>query len=244
MHVDMVQVWGPALGFAVAILKPLVLIYLLFFLAKYFYKQYEKDKLSKSGFNEIDQMDGLKFEKYLAALFENLGYSVRRTPYHNDYGADLIVSKDGQKIAVQVKRYRRNVGVKGIQEAVAACGKYHCQRAMVVTNSYFTEQAKELAKANSVDLWDRTKLERMMQHALDETNLDIRWFSEPAEMHDATRDTEMCQSSRDEKGWVCVVCGKHVSPRVRQYCLDRKPRFGGRVFCYDHQKGVPAKKLF
>ena len=64
MHVDMVQVWGPAIAFAVAILKPLVLIYLLFFLAKYFYKQYEKDKLSKSGFNEIDQMDGLKFEKY------------------------------------------------------------------------------------------------------------------------------------------------------------------------------------
>ena len=167
MQVNVVQAWVQGLASAVVMLKPFLFLFLLFFLAKYAYKLYEKKKLSKSGIDEIDQMDGLEFEKYLEALFEKLGYRVRRTPYQNDYGADLIVGKDGHKIAVQVKRYRRKIGVKAVQEAVAACGKYRCQKAMVVTNSYFTEQAKELARANRVDLWDRRKLAGVVQRVLD-----------------------------------------------------------------------------
>lgn len=50
------------------------------------------------------------------------------------------------------------MGVKAIQEAVAAKGYYDCQEAMVVTNSVYTKQAMELARANGVKLWDRNDL--------------------------------------------------------------------------------------
>lgn len=115
----------------------------------------EKNSLAKSGIAKIDSMDGKTFEKCLEVLFRQMGYRVQRTKYTGDFGADLIVSKDGTKHAVQAKRYSDNVGVKAIQEAVASKGYYKCQEALVVTNSYFTNSAKRLAKANSVELWDR-----------------------------------------------------------------------------------------
>ncbi len=33
----------------------------------------------------------------------------------------------------------------------------------------------------------------------------------------------------------CSICGKTVSDRVKQYCLDRPQKFSGKIYCYDHQ---------
>ncbi len=103
-------------------------------------------------------MSGKTFEKYLEVLFEKLGYRVERTRYIGDYGADLVTAKDGVKTVIQAKRYKGKAGVKAIQEAVAAKGYYDCQKAMVITNSFFTQQAIVLARRNQVELWDRDEL--------------------------------------------------------------------------------------
>ena len=46
-----------------------------------------------------------------------------------------------------------------------------------------------------------------------------------------------------DRGWLraevaayCVICGKHVSPRVRKWCLDRPDEFRGQVYCFEHQR--------
>ena len=54
-------------------------------------------RLARSGITEIDQMDGKTFEQRLAILFHKLGYRVEQTRYRGDYGADLVISKDGVK---------------------------------------------------------------------------------------------------------------------------------------------------
>jgi restriction system protein len=115
----------------------------------------EKQKLARSGIVDIDKMDGKTFEKYLKVFFEKLGYKVERTKYIGDYGADLVTTKNGVKMVIQAKRYKNKVGIKAVQEAVASKGYYNCDKAMVVTNSYFTNQAKTLASRNKVELWDR-----------------------------------------------------------------------------------------
>ncbi|WP_335429218.1 nuclease-related domain-containing protein [Bacillus sp. JJ1609] len=35
----------------------------------------------------------------------------------------------------------------------------------------------------------------------------------------------------------CSICNKPVSDKVKEYCLSSK-RFNGKIFCYEHQKGV------
>lgn len=107
---------------------------------------------------DIDCMSGLDFEKYLKNLFVKLKYSTELTPASGDQGADLIIYKHNKKIVVQAKCYSSFVTNKAIQEVVAAIKYYHADYAMVVTNSYFTKSAIELAEVNNVELWDRNKL--------------------------------------------------------------------------------------
>lgn len=111
----------------------------------------------------IDRMRGEEFEEYLAAHFRKLGYKVKLTPKSNDFGADLILTKEGRKIVVQAKRYREKIGVKAVQEIIGAKGYYKADKMMVLSNSFYTSGAKKLAEANEVELWDRNTINRLFK---------------------------------------------------------------------------------
>lgn len=115
-------------------------------------------KLRRSGINEIDTMPGVKFEQFLARFFEEQGYQVRTTPEYNDYGADLVLLKDGITTVVQAKRWAKAVGIEAVQQVAGAKPMYKAERAMVVTNSAYTPAAMELARVHEVSLWDRRVL--------------------------------------------------------------------------------------
>lgn len=197
-------------------------------LAKLSYRIYEKQKLAKSGIYEIDQMTGKTFEKYLEVLFERLGYKVERTGYIGDYGADLVTTKDGVKTIIQAKRFKGKVGIKAVQEAVAAKGYYGCTKAMVVTNSFYTKQAIELAKVNDVALWNRKNLVNAL---LSVRRSGVTPVSPAVPEIAATAEPE---SNLD----TCAICGRPVSAKVKQYCLSNQKCFGGKVYCFEHQKTV------
>ena len=69
-----------------------------------------------------------------------------------DYGVDVLARKIGHRYAVQCKYYSRPVGVSAVQQVVAGMAYYECDRGLVVTNTTFTRQAKELAELNGIDL--------------------------------------------------------------------------------------------
>ena len=181
-----------------AVLWPLWVIVGLVGGARLVIDLYRPRRLAKSGIREVDLMDGKTFEEFLGTLFRRLGYRVENTRYRGDYGADLVVSKDGFKTAVQAKRWNKRIGVKAVQEAVASAGYYKCHRTLVVANRDFTRQAQVLARATSSTASDNG----------DSTNAR------------------------------CVTCGVAVSEKVRDYCPARPQRFGGRVYCFKHQRGV------
>ncbi len=112
--------------------------------------------------NNVDGLDGFAFEYLLGALFKQMNYKVEVTRGSGDQGADIIISKMGRKTVVQAKCYLNNVSNKAIQEVVAAIKYYNADAGMVVTNSYYTKGAKELAEANDIALWDRDKLSQML----------------------------------------------------------------------------------
>ncbi|MCH4826375.1 restriction endonuclease [Planococcus halocryophilus] len=118
----------------------------------------KKKRLSESGMLQVDAMSGAEFEEFLRLRYITEGYSVKKTPYTGDYGADLILEKGQQKIAVQAKRYKSNVGIKAVQEISAAKLHYGANEAWVVTNSFFTKAAAELARSNKVKLVNRDEL--------------------------------------------------------------------------------------
>jgi restriction system protein len=118
-------------------------------------KYIEKHRYLESGIEDIDQMSGEEFENCLKFHFQGLGYCADTTPRSHDYGADLVLKKNGETIIVQAKRYNNSVGIKSVQEAVGAMSYYKASEGYVITNSYFTESAKNLARESGIILWDR-----------------------------------------------------------------------------------------
>ena len=127
-----------------------------------------KPKDTDRTLEEIDQMTGKEFELFTAAVLRGNGFIIEEmTKDTGDYGADIIVSFQDTRIAIQCKRYKKPVGVKAVQEVISAMKHYDCEEAIVITNNYFTRQAEILAEDNEVvALWDRDKLIRMRDNSV------------------------------------------------------------------------------
>lgn len=118
----------------------------------------------KYTLKQLDGMEGHRFEYACADILKMNGFkNVKVTQGSGDYGVDIIAYKNGKKYAVQCKRYSHKLDNKPIQEVKAGLAYYNCDIGAVMTNQYFTEPAKELAKINSVKLWDRNVLGKMLR---------------------------------------------------------------------------------
>jgi restriction system protein len=192
--------------------------------------------IARSGLKDIDGMSGRDFERYLEILFSKLGFKVQQTAAHGDFGADLVASSRDERVVIQAKRYRRKVGVKAVQEAVAAKGYYSCDKAMVVTNSLFTRQAATLAHRNDVLLWDRNRLAKAMDSIGGKRAVSQALApEEPVPSQPAMFSADV-DASPNGAGAVCAICGQRVSEKVRNYCLANERRFAGQILCYRHQR--------
>lgn len=135
----------------------IVILFIVF--ALYHKRNKEKHQKNEAFLHEIDTMDGYEFEYFLEDLFRELGYRSEKTQNSYDFGADIIL-KSGpfNKIVIQAKRYSQNVSISAVQEVYSAKAYYKASEAWVVTNSYYTKSAKELADACNVRLIDRAEL--------------------------------------------------------------------------------------
>ncbi|WP_371400365.1 restriction endonuclease [Bacillus pseudomycoides] len=120
-------------------------------------------RMAKSDIQFIDKMDGFQFEVYLKALFRELGYRPEVTKRSCDYGVDVIL-RGRNRIVIQAKRYgiKNRVGIRAVQEVYAGKAYYKADEAWIVTNSFYTKQAEELAKACQVKLIDRFELQNLI----------------------------------------------------------------------------------
>ena len=144
-------------------------VVLTYAIAKYLLKRYMKkqrfEKYLSLTLSDIDALDEKKFKKYLKAVFEEKGYKVRSVKSSESMGADLILYKKGgfagdkyrlpEKTIVQAKRYEANIGMEAIKQIIEAKDYYRADKCAVVTNRYFTKDAKRLAREKDVSLWDR-----------------------------------------------------------------------------------------
>jgi HJR/Mrr/RecB family endonuclease len=121
------------------------------------------DWKQSNTFIEIDTMTGYEFEDFVVDLLIKLGYFVEKKKRSHEQGLDLLLIKHGVRIAVQVKRYKKPVGNRAVQQAIAARMYHSCQQALVIVNSVFTTPAKQLAARCNVELWDRTVLKEKIK---------------------------------------------------------------------------------
>lgn len=114
----------------------------------------------------IQIMDPYQAEKYIAGLFERLGYKATVTQASKDHGIDTILHKDGKKYVVQVKRYATSNRVNE-KEVRDFRGSYAddpaCTSGIFVTTSTYTTAARAWAQDKNITLWDAVDLAEQMQ---------------------------------------------------------------------------------
>jgi len=123
-----------------------------------FYERLKTKKYRGLQIANIDVLDGIEFEHYLQKLLSSQGYKVKTTQASGDLGVDLVASKDSDKIAIQAKRYSNKVSRRAVSDAVAGMNHYGCNKAMVITNNYFSPGAITLAESTGCILIDRDTL--------------------------------------------------------------------------------------
>lgn len=113
----------------------------------------------KTILERIDEMDGTEFERFCAELLDDFGYQqIHMTKSTGDQGVDITAIKGGLRYAFQCKRYSSKIGNAAVQQVNTGKMLYSCQKAVVITNNYFTAGAKKAAAAVGVELWDRDVL--------------------------------------------------------------------------------------
>ena len=119
-----------------------------------------------------DKLTGSEFEYFCSDILLRNGFqNVTITKGSGDHGVDILAEKDTVSYAIQCKCYSGNVGNSAIQEILSGKKLYRKDLAVVLTNQYFTSQAKEEAVALGVKLWDRDKLNEMIANLSSKQNI-------------------------------------------------------------------------
>lgn len=144
---------------------------------KYILKKFidkKEESLIRGGFelkqHHFSLLSGNDFENLLVRLYGAMDYLVEHIGGNGDQGADLILTKNGQRTLIQAKCYKNlGVGNSAVQQATAAKTHYACDMAMVVGLPYFTREARELAQTNGVKLVSKKELQGLLLDYLKES---------------------------------------------------------------------------
>jgi HJR/Mrr/RecB family endonuclease len=113
-----------------------------------------------------------EIERHLTALFGRRGYTVWPVPSRGEVAAAILICRGEQGVVVQVKRWNAALGPEVVRAVVAAVqyhagtlGRLGCSQigGMVVSTATFNDEAREMAAASAVLLWDRPELEAQLQ---------------------------------------------------------------------------------
>lgn len=104
------------------------------------------------------------------------------------------------------------MNLDAVRQLIDGVKRYGCERGLLVTNSFLTEQAAECATAWGIEVWDRRTLGQYVDG-----------------------DASIARTN------ACAECGHRVTPGVQRFCLSRPARFGERVYCMRHQARSPRR---
>src|SRR6266567_1455756 len=159
--------------------------------------QENRPQTSPDLIEQLQAIDWFQFEKIVGLVYRKLGYSVtRRGGANPDGGIDLVIEKDGQRLAVQCKQWKTwNVGVKAVREFLGALTDVGIPRGIFITLRGYTGEARLLAEKHGIEIVNEVGLAQMLEST------------------DAKFDPETVAILRDDRKF-CPKCEKELVLRT------------------------------
>jgi len=151
------------------LLAILVSIYLLNKLIKLLRKKSELNRrnkfdevLKKSG---IDTMTIPQFKEYSKNLLSTAGFKIRGLESDLDFGVDFIADKGTSSYLVKVISNTVSTSRTVVNDVLRDTSKYGCDKAMLISKNFFSEDAIGLSKSSPCELIDRQTIGEMVKKA-------------------------------------------------------------------------------
>lgn len=126
----------------------------------------EERKKSNETLEGLRRLSPNGFEEYIGDLIEALGYQrVNIRGASGDQGIDILAEKDGERVAIQCKRYKGMVGPHAVRELMGAMGSADAQRGLLITTGVFSIQAEKMVGEAQIEMIDGNKLMEMIAEA-------------------------------------------------------------------------------
>ena len=110
------------------------------------------------------QMNSRSLTRFLQQVFEEHGYAVEPTGKKGQVGIDLVVIRNGARVAVQVKGAQvETVDQQVVQQTQAGQGMHRCGRSVLITNSQLMPSARQLAEKLGVQLIDSSQMPELIE---------------------------------------------------------------------------------
>ena len=102
----------------------------------------------------VSQLEARQFEFEVARLLQLMGYGVQVTQATGDDGVDVFARKEGEKVIVQCKRWKKPIGRSPVDELAGTAARHGATHAILATTSSFSTDAVIAAEKHHIVLWD------------------------------------------------------------------------------------------
>lgn len=99
-----------------------------------------------------NSLSGRSFEHEVANVYSRLGYKVEVTPYSNDKGIDIWLTRNDERIAVQCKAHAKPIGPAVARELFGATQHHNITSSVIVSRSGFTKGVYEFVVGKKIQL--------------------------------------------------------------------------------------------
>ncbi|NLP45272.1 MAG: restriction endonuclease [Peptococcaceae bacterium] len=123
---------------------------------------------------DFDKMSGYDFEELITKLLYHMGFEVEQTSLSGDGGIDIVAYSKKSifkgKYLVQCKRWSEVVGEPVVRDLYGVVLSQNANKGIVITNSYFSENAKIFAENKNIELIDGDTLTTLIRQYLYKDN--------------------------------------------------------------------------
>jgi len=151
----------------VLFLSAIVIFFLFYkiytFTRKKIEENYEKKRQDTLKQRNVDEMDRNTFKKFIMQVLEKSGYKIQIVSTPLDFGIDFIASRNFDHYAVRtINNIKNEISRITVMDINREKHRFDSNKSMVVSNSYFDDQAIELAKDVDCEIIDRDKLSKLI----------------------------------------------------------------------------------
>lgn len=119
---------------------------------------------TRTDLESVAEIGWRDFEHLVGEAFRRRGYRVEDTGLGADGGIDLILRRDGKRVIVQCKQWRRQqVGVSFVREMYGLLAHHQADEAKIASLGTYTRDAAQFAAGKPIELIDGETLLGMIR---------------------------------------------------------------------------------